>query len=85
MCTKKKVKKFNRFFTLKKGFKIGPSGILDPSPLAYWPWDETSNPSMPYFETFFLSYILLQIWTIMTFINMTILDGNIEWKNGQNI
>jgi hypothetical protein len=46
--------KFNQFFTLEKGFKIGPSGIFGPSPLAYWPQDGTSNPRRPYFETLLL-------------------------------
>jgi hypothetical protein len=51
-CVKKRRwEKFNQFFTLEKGFKIGPFGIFGPSPLAYWPQDGTSNPRRPYFET----------------------------------
>jgi hypothetical protein len=51
---KRRQKKFDEFFTPKKGFKIGPSGIVGPSPSAYQPWDRTSNPRKPYFETLLL-------------------------------
>jgi hypothetical protein len=51
---KRRQKKFHQFFTLEKGFKIGPSGIVGPSPSAYRPWEGTSNPRRPYFETLLL-------------------------------
>jgi hypothetical protein len=58
------------FFTPEKGFKIGPSRILGPSPSTYLPQHRTSNPRRPYFETLLMYIKLSHFPPLSTYMDM---------------